>query len=135
MKYFELYGNIPSKKNSKEISIIKKKTAKGYKSVPSVRCSDRYKLWHDVAVIELRKQARGFHTEKCKIVMRFFYGDNIRRDTDNGVSSIFDTLVDAGILEDDSWKNVPEHHVSGGYDKALPRCEIEIYDLDERIEL
>lgn len=131
MKEFVLHGNVPSKKNSKEIRIIYKKTPKGPKPIPQVRSSDRYMAWHDSAVQEILFQKRGFCTERCKMILNFYWGDNIRRDSDNGTSSIFDTLVDAGILPDDNWKVINRYQVFNDYDKSNPRCEIKIFDPNE----
>lgn len=37
------------------------------------------------------------------LYLEFTHGDRVRRDSDNGVSSILDLLVDCGILPDDNW--------------------------------
>lgn len=135
MKQFVLHGNIPAKKNSKEIRIIYKKTSKGPKPIPQVRSSERYMNWHDMALQELMIQKRGYSTDRAKLIFSFYWGDYIRRDSDNGVSSIFDTLVDAGILTDDNWKVAYRYVVNNDYDKSNPRCEIQIYEPDEIVQI
>ena len=124
MKEFVIHGNVISKKNSRVINFKLKR------SFPSAA----YTKWHEAAVAELLLQKQGFTTEKCKIVMKFFYGDLVRRDIDNGTSSVFDTLVDAGILLDDNWKVVNKLMVESEYDKGNARCVIQIYEPSEVIE-
>jgi Holliday junction resolvase RusA-like endonuclease len=63
--------------------------------------------------------------------MIFTHGDRRRRDSDNGVNSIFDTLVDVNTLIDDSWQNIPTHTVFNFFNEKYPSCEIRIYSLDE----
>ena len=52
-----------------------------------------------------------------------------RRDSDNQLSSILDTLVDAGIIEDDNWKVIPVKLILDDYDKGNPRVELEIEEI------
>ena len=101
---YQLGQEVPSKKNSK---IMNTKT---HRMFPS----ERYRAWHEYAALML-----------C-------HGDNIRRDSDNGVSSIFDTLVDFKALEDDRWQIVRNHHVFNTYEKSNPWCKIFIFKPDEK---
>lgn len=125
MKRFIIDGSVSSKKNSKQISV------RGGK--PIVRCSDRYTQWNEAAVMQLRVQSKGWHCSECKVFIRFFYGDKRKRDIDNGVASIFDTLKDAGIIEDDNYTLIPKCFVEAAYDKDSPRAEIEIYSPSEEV--
>lgn len=120
-------GNTPSKKNSKQI------TVRGGR--PIVRCSDRYAQWNEAAVMTLRVQARGRKFTDCKIMISFYYGDRRKRDIDNGVASVFDTLKDAGIIEDDNYSLIPKCYVESHYDKDNPRAEITILEQNEFIEI
>ena len=63
------------------------------------------------------------------MTVTFYHGDMKRRDSDNQLSSVLDTLVDAGILEDDNWKIIPEKHIYDAYDKGAARVELEIEEL------
>lgn len=124
---FIIKENVPSKKNSKEISVRNGR--------PFVRCSKRYMEWNEYAVMSLRVQARGKKFSQCKVMIDFYYGDKRKRDIDNGVASVFDTLKDAGIIEDDNYTLISKCHVRGFYDKNNPRCEITILNLDEYVDV
>lgn len=89
--------------------------------------SARYNDWHDVAMFHAISQAKGQKVKKnCNIIFDFYHGDNRRRDWDNGVSSILDMLVDAGILPDDAWQRVPVAAVRNTLRKGAPSCQITI---------
>lgn len=125
MKQFIVHGSVPSKKNSKQISVRYGK--------PFVRCSDKYTQWHAKACEELLMQKKGFTTDRCKMILSFYYGDKRKRDADNATSSIFDTLKDVGIITDDNYNIIYKYIVEADYDKENPRCEIKIYEPDELI--
>lgn len=116
-----LHGEVPSKKNSRI------NTGSG-RSFPS----RRYTSWHDMAVIEIRRQWSCWRIDiPCKLSLEFVHGDLRRRDSDNGLSSVLDTLVDAGVLEDDSWAIVREIRVSNRYEKNNPHCIVRIKEYKE----
>ena len=122
--YFTVHGETPAKKNSRI-------TLRNGKSIPS----KRYTQWHKDAVFELRRQMaemdRPFPIDtSVSITLIFCHSDNRRRDSDNGTSSIFDTLQDAGILSDDRWQIIRRFKVLNV--KAIaPKCEIEISEWAE----
>lgn len=132
MKQFVILGEVASKKNNKEIAY---KYLKGGKKIPFLRCSDRYNKWHASALEQLLFQKQGAYYEKAKLLIKFYYGTLRDKDADNGTSSVFDTLVNAGILKDDNWKVAGRYFVDSDYDKSNPRVEIKIYDLDERLTI
>lgn len=71
-------------------------------------------------------KARAKHT---RYFVRFdiYAGDNIRRDLDNQATTLFDALVKAGALADDSRKFIEGFSAyDGGVDKDNPRAEIAI---------
>lgn len=107
-------GETPSKKNSK---IMNTKT---HRLFPS----QKYKEWHDKAMLQVlfqKSQSKEiFPITKCKIKLEFYHADNKRRDSDNGTSSIFDLLVDCGILEDDNWQVVNRFEVENK--KSEKKC-------------
>lgn len=111
----------PSKKNSK---IFNKKTNRMF-------CSKNYQEWHKAASLFINANLKRKDIDCCFIVMIFTHGDRRRRDSDNGVNSIFDTLVDVKTLIDDSWQNIPTHTVINFFNEKNPSCEIRIYSLDE----
>lgn len=115
-----LTGEVPAKKNSR---IFNTKT---HHSFPS----KRYTEWHDLAVLQVRNQARGVKPiEKCVIKLLFIHGDLRRRDSDNGTSSVFDLLVDCNVLADDKWQVIKKYSVENDYEKNNARCEIKIETL------
>lgn len=116
-------GNVPSQKNRKIIS-INSRTAR-----PFLRSAPAVKLWQQQANIELKAQWRGYHITDYPIAITFvFYFDNARRhDLDNALSSVYDALTAAAIVEDDNVKYIDCITVQyGGQDKANPRVEIYI---------
>lgn len=121
--YFCVLGETPAKKNSRIV-------LPNGKNIPG----KNYKLWHSAALSQLERQwqEKGFSTieREVKINLHFFHKDNRRRDSDNGVSSIFDTLQDAKILADDRWQIVKEFSVKNSKSDT-PRCEIEIMELEQ----
>lgn len=113
-------GETPAKKNSRI-------TLRNGKTIPS----RRYQEWHRRAVNELKSQFnRGPLDCDLKINLCFFHSDNRRRDSDNGVSSIFDTLQDAGIITDDRWQIIRTFSVHN-YKASEARCEITIQEISE----
>lgn len=120
--YLCIRGETPAKKNSR-ITLTNGRT------IPS----KRYRAWHSAALFQLEDQwkdkGRTMFENEIHVNLHFFHEDNRRRDSDNGVSSIFDTLQDAGIISDDRWQIVKEFSVKNA--KATEaRCEIEIIEIE-----
>lgn len=119
-----LNGETPSKKNSRI-------NTKSGRSFPS----KRYVKWHNDAVAQICKQQMTGeilsigNNEQVRLTAVFYHGDFKRRDSDNQLSSILDTLVDAGVLVDDCWSIIPEKHIFDAYDKDNARCVITIEKL------
>ena len=69
-----------------------------------------------------------------KIDLHFkWYCKNRRKDKDNiivGQKFIIDGLVEAGILENDGWKQIGDIKHSFEVDKEEPRVEVEIKEVD-----
>lgn len=120
--YLCIRGETPAKKNSRI-------TLKNGRTIPS----KRYRAWHSAALFQLDEQWKNKNHDcfekEIKVNFHFFHGDNRRRDSDNGVSSIFDTLQDAGIISDDRWQIVKEFSVKNSK-SDVPRCEIKIIELE-----
>ena len=122
-----LQGETPSKKNGRVMN------CKTKRSFPS----QRYEKWHNAVVSQLHyllltKKLVSFECMAVKMTITFWHGDKVRRDSDNQLSSILDTLVDAKILSDDNWKVIPEKHIYDKYEKGKARCEIEIEPIGEK---
>lgn len=113
-------GEVPSKKNSR---ILNTKTKKSFPN-------KKYTEWHDSTVLLLRANLNSGKIHKvpegCKVKLRviFCHGDLVNRDSDNQLSSILDTFVDAGIFVDDNWKVIPFKQVEDIYEKRNPYAKI-----------
>jgi Holliday junction resolvase RusA-like endonuclease len=110
-----IYGSTPSKKNSKIISC--------HGNRPCLFPSSKYTEWHKDALTQLKGKGK---IESSEITLTFFAHDNRKFDLTNKAESIMDTLVDAGLLEDDNYSVVSELILKfGGVEKNQARCEIE----------
>ena len=116
-----LRGETPSKKNSR----INTKSGRSFPSAV-------YAHWHLNALCQISRWERAgkiapiAKSKRVKLTVTFYHGDKKRRDSDNQLSSILDTLVDAGILADDCWQCVPCKMVFDEYDKNNARAEISL---------
>lgn len=118
---FTLKGNVPSKKNSRNIVCFGRRPV----SLPN----NRYKEWHEEAEYQIVKQLENmtFETIKlCKQLAVVFYVNSRRKfDLSNKFESVADLLVDCKVLEDDNVYVVPDVRIIfGGVDKENPRAEI-----------
>ncbi len=115
MNKIEIYGSTPSKKNSKIIS------CRGNR--PCLFPSAKYTSWHKDALNQLQGAKK---ITSSGITITFFASDNRKFDLTNKAESIMDTLVDAGLLEDDNYSVVSDLHLKfGGVDKGNARAVIE----------
>ena len=114
-------GVIPSKKNDRRQITLK--TGRRI-NIPSAR----YVKWHKMVLPELLAKRPDKPMEQVAINLEFVYPDKRRRDTDNGESSVMDTLIDAQIIKDDCWTIVPDKHVHGRLvrEGEEPGCHIYI---------
>ncbi|MBP7118568.1 hypothetical protein KBA63_00630 [Candidatus Woesebacteria bacterium] len=113
MTKITIYGNTPSKKNSRI-------NTRSGRSFPS----SKYTAWHK----EASRQVVGSKPipNGTILTISFVAGDNRKFDLTNKAESIMDMLVDNGILEDDNYSIVPELILKfGGVDKNNPHCVIE----------
>ncbi|MFA6971404.1 MAG: hypothetical protein WC208_08395 [Gallionella sp.] len=89
----------------------------------------------DLLVIkDYREKYKGkhFRGRKVKIVYTLYFKDKQRRDLSNyGQKMLDDSLVKEGILDDDNSKVILEEAVRIRYDKANPRTEILIEEVQE----
>ena len=124
MKYnFKHDGEVPAKKNSRVV-------LKNGKNIPS----KNYQEWHKVAYASLfcqriKQKIKKPVSSPVSLCIKFIHGDRRRRDSDNGLSSILDTLVDAGILEDDKWEIVRNVILENEYKENAPGVQITIIEL------
>lgn len=114
-----LDGNVPSKKNQRI------NTASG-RSFPSKAYSD----WHTYALQQVRIQTRARIFKPVSVEIIIYFGTNGRADLDNRITSILDMLVDALVLRDDKWQDVPRLAAEGVYRKGAPGAFIRITELE-----
>lgn len=127
--HYLIEGETPAKKNSKI------RTRTGY-MIPSAA----HQKWHQDAILQLHGQISRMRKQPepieypVQIILQFFHGDMVRRDSDNQASSIMDLLQDAKLLADDRWQIVRILTIYNHYDKGHARCEIDIKPLETTIE-
>lgn len=116
----------PSKKNSR---VVDCRTGRTFPN-------KRFTEWHKAAALYVRQQnAHPLDEGPFVLYLEFTHGDRVRRDSDNGVSSILDLLVDCGVLPDDNWMVVSKINVSNLYDKGKPGVNISIIPLTDAEKL
>lgn len=121
MVEIELSGNVPSKKNSR-INL------KSGKSIPSLK----YTAWRNAALWQVKQQTRHLFTNPVKLEVVVYFGTNVRADLDNRVTSILDMLVDALVLQDDKWQNVPEIYAKAEYRQHQPGALIRLIEIEKQ---
>ena len=108
----------PSKKNSR---VVDRRTGRTFPGKVYREWKQKASLW-----LKTHYELKGLGEGPFSLRLAFVHGDYIRRDSDNGVSSILDLFVDLGIIPDDNWKVVREIIVSNGYDKGQPSVTVQI---------
>lgn len=115
MGHIIINGRIPSKKNSTWTLMVKGHVVR----LPS----QKYKEWNKDALWQLKGKEK--IPNGTWLTLKFYMPDKRLCDLTNKAESIMDTLVDAGILEDDNYLIVPRLTLEfEGVDKENPRCEI-----------
>jgi len=118
---FQLPFDTPSKKNSR---VTDRRTGRTFPN-------KKFTEWHKAAVTWLRTHYKIEKIEgPVEIHLTFVHATKRRKDSDNGTSSIFDLLVDVGILPDDCWTVITDHYVSNRYEKGVSCCTVEIEKAD-----
>lgn len=109
-------GRIPSKKNSRRPFI------RGGRVMNFT--SKNYVDWNKNALLQLNCQEK--IPNGSWLILKFYMPDKRLCDLTNKAESIMDTLVDAGLLQDDNYEIVPNITLQfEGIDKENPRCEID----------
>lgn len=119
-------GQVPAQKNSKSIA-YNRGTGK-----PFIMSNKNVKDWQEYAQLQLNSMRPRTPLEgRQSISIMFYLKDNRRRDIDNMLTTIQDALVKAGILADDSWKNLKVGDLDARLDKENPRAEIELIKVKD----
>lgn len=114
-----LDGSVPSKKNSRI-------NTKGGKSFPNKKFIE----WQNDSLRSVRHQTRTRFLNPVGVEVIIYFGTDVRADLDNKVTSILDMLVEAMVLVDDKWQNVPIIKMQAEYRPRKPGAFIRIEELE-----
>lgn len=113
-----LDGSVPSKKNQR----INRGDGMSFPSKKFVQ-------WQHDALRQVRMQTRERFYQPVSIEVIIYFGTNIRADLDNRLSSILDMLVEALLIRDDKWQDVPLIAIQAEYRKKQPGAFIRLTEL------
>jgi Holliday junction resolvase RusA-like endonuclease len=113
-----LKGNVPSKKNSR-INL------RSGVSIPN----NKFTQWQNDAIMEVRRQTRQRFYKPVSIELIVYFGTMGKADLDNRLTSVLDMLVEALVLRDDKWQDVPQIAVQAEYRKKEPGAFIRITEV------
>ena len=113
-----LKGNVPSKKNSR-INL------RSGVSIPN----NKFTQWQNDAIMDVRRQTRQRFYKPVSIELIVYFGTMGKADLDNRLTSVLDMLVEALVLRDDKWQDVPRIAVQAEYRKKEPGAFIRITEL------
>ncbi len=85
--------------------------------------------WQDDALKQLRMQTRRRFLKPVAIELIIYFGTDRRADLDNKLSSILDMLVEALVLPDDKWQNIPMMQVQAEHRPSKAGAFIRISEL------
>lgn len=114
-----LEGSVPSKKNQR----INRGDGVSFPSKKFVQ-------WQNDALKQVRIQTRQRFLVPVGIEVIIYFGSMVRSDLDNRLSSILDMLVEALVIKDDKWQDVPRIAIEAEYRKGKPGAFIRITELD-----
>lgn len=118
MVELQLEGSVPSKKNQR----INRGDGMSFPSKNFVQ-------WQNDALKQVRLQTRQRFLKPVVVDVIIYFGTKVRADLDNRLTSILDMLVEALVLCDDKWQNVPRMAVQAEYRKGKPGAFIRIAEL------
>lgn len=114
-----LEGSVASKKNSR----INRGDGMSFPS-------KKFMQWQNDALKQCRMQTRQRFYVPVGIEVIIYFGTRIRADLDNRLTSILDMLVEALVLPDDKWQDVPRIAVQAEYRKGQPGAFIRLTEID-----
>lgn len=114
----DLQGSTPSKKNSR----INRGDGKSFPSKLFVQ-------WQRDAIRQVRLQTKVRFLKPVSVQVIIYFGTKARADLDNRVTSILDMLVEALVLPDDKWQDVPVILAHATYRKGMPGAFIKIREM------
>ena len=99
-----------------------------------VRPSKKVEKWESDTADRLIDATKGnMYIMNCEIWFKVYFSRKGRAggDADNKTTTLFDTLVKARILHDDSYDCVSKYHVETAYRKGEGGAEIIIEDMED----
>jgi len=114
-----LEGSVPSKKNSR----INRGDGMSFPSKKFVQ-------WQDTAIQTVRIQSRERFYKPVSIEVIIYFATLTRADLDNRLTSILDMLVEALVLRDDKWQDVPLMKCQAEHRPRKPGAFIRITELE-----
>lgn len=114
-----LEGSVPSKKNQR----INRGDGVSFPSKKFIQ-------WQNEALISVRRQTRQRFLVPVGIEIIIYFGTKVRSDLDNRLSSILDMLVEALVLRDDKWQDVPRIAIEAVYRKGQPGAFIRLTEIE-----
>lgn len=114
-----LEGNVPSKKNSR----INRGDGKSFPNKKFVQ-------WQNDALIQVRRQTRQRLYKPVVLEVIIYFGTMTKADLDNRVTSVLDMLVEALVITDDKWQNVPRIVAEAEYRKSKPGAFIRLTEIE-----
>lgn len=91
--------------------------------------SRKYMEWQRDALLQVRVQTRHRFFEPVSAEVIIYFGTNIRADLDNRLTSVLDMLVEALVIRDDKWQDVPLMKAQAEYRKGKPGAFIRLTEL------
>lgn len=119
-----ILGNPISQKNSKQIVTNK------YTGRTMLISNQKVRDWKQTTALQLNRYKVKFD-KRVQIDFMFYVKDNRRRDLENMISGCQDSLVDAGILKDDSWQWLRINSADAKIDRENPRSEMIITEIEK----
>lgn len=114
-----LDGSVPSKKNQR----INRGDGVSFPSKKFIQ-------WQNDALKQVRLQTRQRFYVPVGIEVIVYFGTKVRSDLDNRLSSILDMLVEALVLRDDKWQDVPRIAIEAEYRKGQPGAFIRLTEIN-----
>jgi len=114
-----LEGSVPSKKNQR----INRGDGVSFPSKKFVQ-------WQSDALKQVRIQTRQRFLVPVGVEVIIYFGTKVRSDLDNRLSSILDMLVEALVIKDDKWQDVPRIAIEAEYRKGKPGAFIRLTEIE-----
>lgn len=93
---------------------------------PRIQMNAMKQSWKEYTMWLVKKYGyEGLNIEKCEITVKTYMPTKRRADTDNTTPKfVLDSLVESGVIVDDSYTCLNPLHLWLGYDKDNPRMEV-----------